>query len=178
MRTKLLISFIAALLTLPSAAFAYERDGGDAVSDQASDQAVDVAEPTDRATDRETDRETDRPSDELTRRCLEADKVSDRCCAHFADQNPERCRDFICQDTDVLTDRCCLHFAADHPERCRDFICKNSDVVSDRCCLHLADDHPERCRDHEINYRHLFWRLFHAGEWELILRLLHHLQII
>lgn len=187
MGRKLLIACIATVLMIPTAALAAESEV-DTVSDRVSDQAeqVDRVE-TDRATDHETDTETDRPRDhvtdepDITRRCLEADKVTDRCCARFADDNPTRCRDFLCRDTDVLTDRCCVYFADEYPERCRDHTCADLDVLTDRCCVHLADDHPERCRDREVDephYRALFWRLFEAGEWQLIIRLLNHLSII
>ena len=179
MRTKLLIAFIAAMLTIPSAAFATDSD----VRSDQSDQAVDVVQTDDRAKEQDTRPETVRPpeTDEPTRRCLDADKVTDRCCLHFADENPERCRDHLCKDTDALTDRCCHYFADEHPERCRDHTCDETDRVTDRCCLYVANDHPERCRDDEVdtpNYRKLFWRLFKAGEWQLIIRLLEHLAII
>ena len=184
MRTKLLIAFIAAMLMVPSAAFATDTDTR---SDQ-SDQAVDVAEAGEdarppRDSEPENDRrpESDVATDEPTRRCLEADQITDRCCLHLADDHPERCHDHRCIDTDQITDRCCLHLADDHPERCHDHRCIDTDQITDRCCLHLADDHPERCRDREVdtpNYRGLFWRLFKAGEWQLIIRLLKHLEIV
>jgi len=154
MRTKLLIAFIAAMLMVPSAAFATDTDTR---SDQ-SDHAVDVARAGEdarppRYIEPENDRRPERYAapDEPTPRCL---KVSDRCCHYSADENPERCHDHRCVDTDQITDR---------------------------CCLHLADDHPERCRDREVdapNYRALFRRLFKAGEWQLTIRLLKHLDIV
>jgi hypothetical protein len=59
------------------------------------------------------------------------------------------------------------------------------DAVTDRpgCCPDRPVDFrvPEWCRDHEppeINIRQLVWRLIHAGEWEMLFRLLHRLHII
>ena len=182
MRKRLLISFIAAMLMLPSAAFATdEAPARDSDVARESDGDGQDGREEDKAEEPQSD-ETDRvkPTDEIDRRCLDVDKVTDRCCKHFADENPQRCRDYLCRPIDVLSDRCCRYFADEHPERCRDH-CVETDVVSDRCCLHLADDHPERCRDHRVdppNYRKLFWRLVHAGEWQLLVRLLTHLGLI
>lgn len=164
MRTKLLIALVSALLAIPSAAFADERAG---TTDAATDVAVRQADESDRAPDREQDErpETDVVRDERPVRDVASDREIDRRCL----------------DADVVSDRCCLHVADEHPERCRHHICQDTDVLTDRCCLHFAQDHPERCRDREIdtiNYRTLFWRAFHAGNWQLIIRLLNHLHII
>ena len=191
MRKKLLIAFIAALLTLPTAAFAAES-----VDDTRPDQ--DIERPDEKPDgpvplairrlgqvddDRDKD-DKERTRDDIDRRCLEADKVTDRCCRYFADDRPERCRgsgpDHLCRTIDVNTDRCCKYFADENPERCRDH-CKDADDLTLRCCLYLAGDHPERCRDHEVepnNYRKLFWRLVHAGEWTMVIRLLTHLGLV
>jgi hypothetical protein len=180
MRKNLLITFIAAMLMIPSAAFATDSDSQSDRSDQAAEETRPVDEAPTKDQERDTEPERDGETD-ITRRCLESDKVSDRCCAHFADESPERCREYICNDTDVLTYRCCLHFADEYPERCRDHTCQDSDVLTDRCCHYLAVDHPERCRDDKVdtpNYRQVFWRLFQAGEWGLIIRLLKHLKIV
>ena len=68
---------LVVLLGLPTAAFASDRDAAPA-SDRATDVVRDTApEAADRVTDEAP--ETDRPvrDEPLTRRCLEADKVSD-----------------------------------------------------------------------------------------------------
>jgi len=54
-----------------------------------------------------------------------------------------------------------------------------TDTVTDRPADRVTDRPVDRRPEHdEINYRKLFWRLVHAGEWGLVVRLLHHLGLI
>lgn len=70
------------------------------------------------------------------------------------------------------SDRCDRR-SVDHRRGCLDRV-----PEADRCHPRLIDN-PRRCIDHEpphdIDIRHLIWRLIKAQEWEKLVRLLHHL---
>ena len=103
-----------------------------------------------------------RTTDKATVRAVEvADRPVDVARDHRVDRVTDRPNDEVVdrprhRPTDEITDRPvdrCDHrrFAAAH-ERC-------------------VDDH----RDHDVNIRKLLHRLFHAGEWAELVRLLHRL---
>lgn len=101
---------------------------------------------SDKVSDSVSDVPVDRPSDR------EVNKPDDRALDRTkdvrpgADVRPDRQID---REVDRITDRC-------HPRIVDNF----------RRCLH--DDRP-----HDLNIRHLIWRLIKAHEWEKLVRLLH-----
>ena len=114
---------------------------------------VDVTDSTiaDRAPARDVpaDRPSDRPVDRATDRA--SDRVTDRPSDRVTDRPVDR-----------VTDR-----PSDHRPL-------------DRCVV--VADNPRRCIDHapehDVNIRHLIWRLIKAQEWEKLFRLLHRLGLI
>lgn len=115
------------------------------------------SETSDPEGDRPAERPVDRVADEPTARPVDSVKVRphDRPQARPVDRPRERSVDRVVDrpaDHRPL-DRCIA--VADNPRRC-------------------VDDRP----DHDINVRHLIWRLIKAQEWEKLFRLLHRLGLI
>ena len=92
------------------------------------------------------------------------DQVTDRITEKVTDRPSDRIRD---RRTDKVTDR-----PHDRPgDRVTD---RPIDRPIDRC--HIRADNQRRCLDdqhpHDIDVRHLIWRLIQAHEWQKLFRLL------
>lgn len=105
---------------------------------------------------------------------VEADSTvgrDERPARSGANEDTER-REAPDRDLEETSDRCSRH-SVDDPRRCLDRA-----PEPDRCHPRLVDN-PRRCIDHgpphDIDIRHLIWRLINAHEWEKLVRLLHHL---
>lgn len=87
--------------------------------------------------------------------------------SEFCETNPDHLR---CQESPKSPEERRREFCEANPDHRR---CQQPPV--DRC-TDLADN-PERCIRPD-NWRQLFWRLIHAGEWKLLLRLLNALGLL
>ncbi len=148
-RIVMVLTVLTMLATLPLAASAdVPADGGTA--DQATDRVADPV--TDVVVVPIRDAVKDRISDRIV------DRVVDRPI----DRPIDRCGDRI---TDSRVD--CDRHRPDRP--------------IDHCRFHRGDDHPRHCVDekpHDVNLRHLIWRLIQSHEWQKLFQLLERLGLI
>lgn len=155
------VTVIALSVSLPLTVLAGEgevRTGG------ADPVPVRTVEP---AGDAEPEPVTDRTGTSLVEPSRDVDRPNlpnDRCLRLA--ENPRRCI-----EQEPSRDRCVE--LAEHPRRCF------QDEERVERCADLADN-PRRCVEppSQHNFRQLFWRLIHAQEWKLLIRLLHALGLV
>ncbi len=148
------------VLSFPLAAVAGERDSDrshqDTTSEERSSEEGSTEVPAEDGAKAEVDMVT---SDH------EVDRVSDKVRDVIRDRVTDKLRDRVTDKVrDREVDRCI--------QRRVDRICPHDHPID--TCEELADN-PRRCVDHhphDINIRKLIWRLIHAQEWELLVRLL------
>ena len=157
------VTVIALFLSLPLTVLAGEEDVRTGGTEPGPVRSVEPAGDGEPITDRTnpTSIEPNRDGVDDTAR-PEPPKVR---CLRLA-ENPRRCI-----DSSPSRDRCLE--LADNLRRCL-----QGEHPVDRC-VELADN-PRRCVESpfEHNFRQLIWRLIHAQEWKLLIRLLHALGLV